>query len=572
MLESTATSRPATMSASRPGVLATVEQLEQQAVLFAPRLNRFGLLKLKAAPAAAGPWLRVLRNHAFEGVASALPAFLAYAGVPMQVAIGDYDDSLTLPDGEDAGAWVVWLDFTRYPRLSDADLAAWAVERLTALRRAVRGALIVATAPEDGPRYAALNASLTDWAAQAPGAALLRLDEIAADLGDGFFDEGRAAATGTRFSDAAAMEAARRLAFLHLAAAFVPPIKALAVDLDNTLYDGVLGEDGADGVRLSEGRAALQAAVAAWARRGVLVAVVSRNEVADVRRLFEQRGDFRLEPGLVSAWQVSWGEKSDALAEAARAFNIGPDAFLMIDDNVGELAEAAARIPGLRLLHAGPDAQATAGALDLYPGLPRGEAFADRAADIAANAERQALAREAFDEDAYLAALKAELTFSLDPAGDRARLADISRKTNQFNLALARLDELKVDEYLTGQDRCVVHIRLADRLADSGSVAALFARREGDRLIVDDLCISCRALGRKLEDLMVTEALRRAAHELEAREVALTYRIGPRNAPALEWLARFAGAEPREDGGAAVIPVSRLEERTALPVTVNWTN
>lgn len=558
-------------NASETGVVATIGRLEQQAALFAPRPNRFALLKLKAAPPADAPLLRVLRNHAFEGVASALPAYLAYAGAPMRVALGEYDDSLALPD-QTADAWLVWLDFTRYPRLSDAELADWVVGRLEALRAATNGPLIVGSSADGGERYAALNARLAEWATRAPATALLPLDDLARGLGEAFFDERRADATGTRFSDAAALQAARALAFEVLAGFFTAPIKALAVDLDNTLYEGVLGEDGAEGVRLTEGHAALQRAVADWAARGVLVAVVSRNEAEDVRRLFERRSDFPLKPAQVAAWQVSWGDKSEAVIEAAARFNIAPDAFLMIDDNVGELAEAAARTPGLRLLHAGPTAQDAANALALYPGLPRGDAFAGRAADLAANAERQTLQREAFDEEAYLRALKAELTFSLDPAEDRARLADISRKTNQFNLALARLDEQAVEDYLARPERCVVHIRLSDRLADSGSVAALFARRRDEALVVDELCISCRALGRKLEDVMVAEALRRAAGVLGAGRVMLSYRRGPRNGPALEWLAGFSGVSPSGEHGEIELPASRLGDLPATPVRLTWTN
>ena len=86
-------------------------------------------------------------------------------------------------------------------------------------------------------------------------------------------------------------------------------------------------------------------------------------------------------------------------------------------------------------------------------------------------------------------------------------LRDICAKTNQFNLALARLNELQIGEYFDTPDRHVVHIRLADRLADSGSIGALFARRDGNALIVEELCISCRAMGRMLEDIIVTEVV-----------------------------------------------------------------
>jgi FkbH-like protein len=547
--------------------LTAVEWLERQDVLFADRLNRFALMKL-GAPGSAPRTLRVLRNHAFEGVASALAPFLDYADIPMMVRIGDYDDSLQISSG-DADATLVWQDFSRYPKLANDELAQWIVHRLDEVRARSRGPVIAAAAADAGQRYASVNLALDAWAARTPSAAILKLDAIAVELGPKAFDEARSGVTGTRLSDAAQLEAARTLAFEVLAGFLAEPVKALAVDLDNTLYSGVLGEDGPEAVSLTEFHAALQRAIGAWADRGMLVTVLSRNEPTDVEALFERRRDFPLRPHQVASWQVGWGRKSDAIAAAAAGFGIAPDSFLMIDDNLGELAEASSAFRGLRLLHAG-SAETAVRALSHYPGLPRrGIAFAGRGADLAANVERQTLAREAVDEEAYLAALQAALTFRLNPPEDRARLAEISRKTNQFNLALARLDEVAVEQYLTAPDRCVVHVRLADRLTDSGSVAALFARREGEAMVVDELCISCRALGRRLEDVMIAEALRGAAEALGTTRAEFVYRTGPRNRPALAWLEGFSGGAGAEEGRAAA-PAWALEPQVSPYITLNW--
>lgn len=231
----------------------------------------------------------------------------------------------------------------------------------------------------------------------------------------------------------------------------------------------------------------------------------------------------------------------------------------------------SSRHPGLRLLHAGGEADSTRLALQRYPGLPRpGQAFAGRAADLAANAERAALAREAPDEDAYLRALRAELSFALNPTEDRARLAELSRKTNQFNLALRRFDEVEVDRYITAPDRFVVHVKLADRLADSGSVAGVFGRLEDGVVVVDELCISCRALGRKLEDVMVAEAVRAGMGDLEANRVAFAFRRGPRNQPALDWLAAYAGVQAPVGEGRLEIPAGRVSNTPRPSVTIKW--
>jgi predicted enzyme involved in methoxymalonyl-ACP biosynthesis len=113
-------------------------------------------------------------------------------------------------------------------------------------------------------------------------------------------------------------------------------------------------------------------------------------------------------------------------------------------------------------------------------------------------------------------------------------------------------------------------VRLADRLADSGSVAAMFVRLEGDAAVVDELVISCRALGRRLEDLLVGEALQGAIAALGRRTVVFAYRAGPRNQPALDWLAAFCGQQPVGEAGRLALPMARLERQADAPVSMRW--
>jgi FkbH-like protein len=560
--------KPAQAAAASPRRSA-LNRLAWQGALFADEPNRLALLRL-GGQAPQGPTLHIFRNHAVEGMASVLAPFQEFAGYGVNLTLGKYDDSLSLPDAPYDAA-LVWLDFDRYPRLDDAELAAWIVGRLKALRAHAGGLLAVANDPGESPRAVVLNAALNDWAARTPAAAVLDVAALAAPLGGRAVDAVRAVIAGTRFTDALILRAARALMFDVLGRVYAAPIKALAVDLDNTLYRGVLGEDGVEGVELTEGHAALQRTIADLADRGVLISVVSRNDARDVERLFAVRSDFPLRPEHVGSWHVSWCEKSTAIVAAASGFNIAPDSFLFVDDNIGELAQAGSRLAGLRLLHAGDAAEATARALAHYPGVPRHSvSFAGRAADLAANAERAALAQGAIDEMAYLQALGAELTFAMDPAEDLQRLAEISRKTNQFNLALRRLDEVEVDRYLRESGFAVVHVRLADRLADSGSVAAAFLRRDGETLMVDELCISCRALGRRLEDLMVAEVVRAGLSRLGGAQAAFAWRRGPRNQPALDWLAAFTGQALEGDTGQLAVPKDKVAAAAPAAVTVRW--
>jgi FkbH-like protein len=538
---------------------------EQQRTIFAPVPRRLDLLKLRA-PRPLGEALQalrpvavhVVRNHAFEHVASALAPFAAFADLAPRVTCGDYDDALT-DVRTDADVLVTWVDFERYAaRLDASALLDWFASRIRAVRAACHATvLVVDRVPSSpGPRdpAAGFNAELAARLGALPDVHVCSCAPIAERLGAALLDEARAGATGTRLADPACLAFAQRLGLVWLPAALAPRKKVIAVDLDNTVYQGVLGEDGADGVRLTEGHAALQRELLRLRSEGVLLAVVSRNEPADVDALFEARRDFPLRREDVAAWSVGWGSKAAGVAAIAGALRVAPDAVVFVDDNPGELAAAAAAHPGLATLHANPDGAVTASMLPLFPGLLRWRHSAEdalRDADLRAAAERSARAAETAGSADYVASLGVRLELAMRAREAGHRIQDLSNKTNQFNLALRRFSEQEVARRLESPDHIVATIALSDRLSDSGVIAFASGRRDGNALRIEELCISCRALGRGLEDTMIASCVVAMGRELATREVVFEYALGPRNAPARDWLARVSG-RPLAGGGGEV--------------------
>ncbi len=554
--------------------MIALNPLSWQKALFADRLNRFELMKIRPVVPTDGKIIRVSRNHSFEQVASILPPFLAFWGGQADIAIGGYDDSLALPSSP-ATAEVVWLDFDRYGQLDTDQLIAWLVGRLQGLRESSPAPLVIANAPGDSERRRTLNDWLDTWSKTTPGTAILDLAALAERLGSRFYDERRTSLTGTRLSDASCLEAARMLGLQILPDLLAPPIKAIAIDLDHTLYSGVLGEDGPLGVLLTEAHRKLQDLLCSLADRGILLAIVSRNEREDVETLFRERSDFPLQPHHILSWQVSWGSKAAAIRKAAAELRIGTDAFLFLDDNLGELTAVQSDLPEVKMIFAGFSPEETTAALLRFPALwrsKRSETDAIRVADLKANTERDTLAQR-LDPLDYLKSLGVTLTFALDPREDLGRLHEISTKTNQFNLSLARLSELQIANYLEASDRHVVHVRLADRLSDSGSIGALYARREADTLVIEELSISCRAMGRMLENIIVTEALRHLMETMRCKTIRFIHRVGPRNQPALCWLGAYAQTPISDAPSMLDLPWSGDyvdQFVTAMPVRIVW--
>jgi len=546
-------------------------RLEWQAPLFAAEPERAALLKLRA------PWpltprrIRFHRNHAIENALSVLRPFLEYAGIEPELLVGSYDDTLSFAVAGDADVEVIWLDYARFAeRLAPAAAAAWLGQRLEALRARTAAPLLLLDWDGDDPVRTEVNARLREVIEPLAGVRLADRGELFEQLGPDYFDLERVSATGTRMSRRGAIHTARLLGTRWLAALLQPRLKAVVIDLDNTLYAGVLGEDGAAGVVLTDGHRRLQRELLDLRDSGLFLGLLSRNDAADVRELFARRGDFPVRLDDFSARSISWELKSQGLERIAQALRIDPAAMLFVDDNVGELLETVQTFPALQCLHADEDAHATAEGLRHYPGL---RSFATtgedslRIADLHANEQRQRIAATTSDFAAYHEQLRVVLTIGHDRPEALTRAADLSLKTNQFNLALRRYGEPAMRAFAADGQACVSTARLQDRLTDSGIIAVgVFERRER-MLSVRELCISCRALGRQLEDLVVAQMLITGTHLADVDEVVFAFRDGPRNEPAREWLERLTGRRlPRRgDELEVAVPVERVRERSVNP-------
>ena len=542
---------------------AALTRAEWLPVLFAERPTRGTLLALRPSWPLDRVRVRVHRNVACELITSVADPYLTFAGIEAEWVLGEYDDSLGFAAAGDCDAELIWIDFSRFETEPER-LAEWLLERLGHLRRAVRSPILITSDPREVPASLTVNAALARAAAALPGVYVCDLSITARQLSHAFFDARNARIIGLPYSNVASVLLARELGSRWLPGAVSSGLKAIVVDLDHTLYAGVLGEEGIADVRLEAGHLALQEQLVACRNRGIFLGVCSKNEPEDVDALFRTRTDFPLKAEHFSARAIGWTDKSLGLRRIAQQLRIGFDAILYIDDNPGELAAIAAGLPDLKLLHAGPDPAITLRALSDYPGLYQWRADdADtlRVADLEAAAERDRQADGSSDRREYLKTLNMRVRFRVDLPGDVERLHSLSSKTNQFNLSLKRLQASEVAEYVEGPHAHAVAVELADRLSDSGIIAAVFLRVKNERCFVEEVCVSCRALGRGLEDVLVLGAIQAACGDQPPLSIVFQYAKGPRNGPARQWLEQVYGRPLDEDAGTAVTPWPSCAER-----------
>jgi FkbH-like protein len=533
------------------------------AVLYKENPTRRELAALKASWACREIRVRVQRNHSFEHVASAAEAWASFGGFKLIWAEAPYDDSLSMRlSDEQADLDLIWYDVESLQSRPGLDASAWLRSRAQALRGISAAPILMVVVGLDKEAEQALRSSISDL----PGVRLAPVSQVLSGLPDPF-DRRLQKLSGSRLSQNANLTMAKHMACHWLPALMAPRIKAVMVDLDQTLYEGVVGEDGV-AVRLTPAHASLQSALVKLKASGVFIGIVSRNAPEDVERLFAERKDFPLKLTDCSAVEIGWGSKVEAMLRACQKLKIDASAALFIDDNPGELVEMAERLPATRLLHASQDTERTLRELEFYPGLwSWGVSSADllRIADLEAEAARKGIQIKAQDKAAYLRELSPQLEVRLRPASLSGRLHELSQKTNQFNLNLGRLDEVKVHDYLNKAGHFAATVGLSDRLTDSGVVAAMFGRIVDDEVFVEEWVISCRALGRELEDAMAASAL--AAVTKQAKVVWFHYRSGPRNAPGREWLSRLSGCVLDIEGRAPVA-ASKLVEAMDMPVRI----
>lgn len=550
---------------------ATLQLAESQEVIFSQGTKRLDLKSLRLPHSVRKARVSVLRNLPVELCLDPAQTYMQFAGFDVDFWLSDYDDSLSILPTQDSQAVLVWLDATRYAAsITDGSFKSWIEGRINALRQATRCPILLANSPGSQACDVQFSAIISKLAACIPGCRVLDLKEVAQKMEGRFWDERMLRIAASPLSDKAYIEIGRELGLRWLPTMLGARIKAIIVDLDNTLYTGVLGEVGVTGVTLDPGHIGLQRQLCTLRDAGIFLAISSKNELTDVEKLFREREDFPLKLDMFSVVVANWTEKSDGIREIAQKLHIGLDAILFVDDNPAELAAVSSAHPQIKTIWA-QSAESALSALSRFPGMHRwiADDASDltRIADIEAVQERDRQMHERSEADviAYLASLDIRIKMHWNPMSQIARLYELSNKTNQFNLSLLRVTEAEIESRLRNPDQVAITAAVADRLSDSGLVVALHASLQDGRATIEDLCISCRALGRHIETSIVADALMKIAEKRRITSFIFKFKLGPRNEPAIRWLESFIGQPIHGEEGEVYVSQDMLHLRSTQP-------
>ncbi|WP_405842659.1 HAD-IIIC family phosphatase [Streptomyces platensis] len=335
--------------------------------------------------------------------------------------------------------------------------------------------------------------------------------------------------------------------------------KCLVVDLDETLWGGVLGDDGPEGIEVSAGYRgqafqAFQRVVKQIGSQGVLLAAVSKNDIEPVQRVLREHPDMVLREDDFVSVTANWQPKHENIKALAEALNLGADSFVFIDDSPYECGLVRRELPDTEVLQLSGDPAHHTGTLlrDGWFGV-RELTREDHSRVLK---YRQELSRKDFlhsfsSIDDYLSELRIDVRLVAMGEEDRNRVSQITLRTNQFNLTTLRMQPQDVSEFAATPGNHVLAVHAGDRFGDNGVVGAIFFRHDGETAYLDNFLLSCRVFSRGIENACLSAVLQHARAG-GARAVQAVYRPTAKNAKVRSFYPRSGFVQISDDGTETV--------------------
>ncbi|WP_416896167.1 MAG: HAD-IIIC family phosphatase [Minwuia sp.] len=430
---------------------------------------------------------------------------------------------------------------------------------------------------------ATVNEEIARIAGQ-PGCCLLDVEHVAAQVGAArWFDPVQWAGHKIPVSADCVPLYADHLGRL-LAALRGKSRKCLVLDLDFTCWGGAVGDEGVEGIVLGPGSALgeayleVQKTAGDLRRRGIVLAVVSKNNDDVARSAFRNHPEMHLKESDIAVFQANWQDKASNIEQIAATLNLGLDAFVMLDDNPAERAQIRAALPMVGI----PDLPSDPSyfpwflqAAGYFEAISFSREDVVRAESYTAEAMRLDVRSKSRDIGEYLKSLQMQLELTQFNDLDMKRTVQLINKTNQFNLTTRRYTEAETVAMQNDPDVVTLQARVSDKFGEMGLIGIIIARPDGSdgaTLDIDTWLMSCRALGRKVEEAML-EALADIARQKGFTRLAGTYVPTAKNGMVAEHYPKL-GFAPIDENAAGdkkgfVLDLEAYEPAD-LPFDLTW--
>jgi FkbH-like protein len=557
--------------------------------------------------------LAVLSNSTIDLVVPALVASAARRGIALEVIQPSYDqvaqEALT-PDSKvnasKPDAVLFALDYRALPlklSLGDSAASAATVEGVIGYLRALRDGIktnsnavciFQSFAPPVETLFGSLDRglpgsirSLIDGINRELAELMLRSDDVLLDVAGLAETVGLASWHDTKLWNMAKFSFSGDLIPLYadhvarvVAALRGKSGKVLVLDLDNTVWGGIIGDDGLEGIKIAQGDATGEAHLAVQRMaldlrgRGIVLAVSSKNTDEVARAPFEQHPEMLLKLEHIAVFQANWSDKATNIQAIAEELSLGLDSIVFLDDNPAERGLVRKLLPQVAVpeLPEDPSAYArTLAAGGYFEAVTLAAEDLKRAGFYQDNAKRASLQRQAGGVDAYLASLDMTITFQPFEGKGRARIVQLINKSNQYNLTTRRYTEPEILAVELDPTVFTLQVRLADIFGDNGMISVVICRPAGNETWeIDTWLMSCRVLGRKVEHMVLRKIVEHA-RAAGIHKLIGTYRPTERNKLVVDHYAKLGFTMAREEESGMTqweLLVESTLDWDALPMNV----
>ena len=479
--------------------------------------------------------INVWRNHQFELCSKLLKIFLNNLGINCKLNLSAYDNSFAINNFKKSDLEIIWLDPFFAKKINEKNKLNWIENLFKRISNKTKNKIIFCSwfnASFDKKLNFLFNKFNNIYYFN------LRIEVKKKKFKLLNSSHAQKIQYGTPIRLESLTYISRLLAFDYVSALANINIKAIFFDLDNTLHEGVLGEEGITNLKLNKNHKKLHEMIIQLKKNGFFILLVTKNDKEDVLKLLNSNF-YKLKKKHFTFIEANWLPKSNNIKKIIKNLNIHESNCLFIDDNISELTEVLKKLPYINILLSDPIGVKTYENLINYYGLKKFYKTKEdnlRSNDIIFNSQRKTLIHSNKNDNNYFKSLKTEIKIFKNNINQINRLLDLSNKTNQFNTNFLRLNIQQLREMIRNKNYDVLSVSLKDKYSDSGIIMLIIIEKIINDAHIIEISMSCRAMGRKLENIMIFNALSKSKIFAEAKNCFLYYKSGPRNQPTTNWL------------------------------------
>lgn len=308
--------------------------------------------------------------------------------------------------------------------------------------------------------------------------------------------------------------------------------KCLVLDCDNTLWGGIIGEDGLQGISLDTNYPGndfvdFQKEIIKLYKRGIIIALCSKNNEEDVWEVFEKHPSMQLKKDMIIAHRINWNNKAENIKSIANELNIGLDSIVFMDDSEFEINLVKEQLPEVTAINLNKDESYNYKEilleLQLFDNLSSSQEDSKRNEMYVAEKKRKAILTDSSDIDSYYHSLEMSLVIQLINDLSFSRVVQLTQKTNQFNLTTQRYSESNITSFMESGNYEIYTLQLTDKFGDMGIIGEAIVEIEDNIARIDTFLMSCRALGRKVEFQFISSILEDLFNHKKVNDVRALY-------------------------------------------------